>query len=133
MFSPGGIGATGVPDRQHDVAAVAMRADPNSSAGTIVLSRVLQKILHDERCVAFLASHKKAARKFLFNLHIGRIRQRAKIVQPFINELAKIHGCRCDLKVTGIHSRQQKQIVNYAGQPMRLMKQSGQLLRKLPA
>src|SRR6266481_4950324 len=96
--------AASVPDSQHDIAAVATRADPNSSAGTIVFSRVLQKVLHNERRVAFLARNKKPARKFLFNLHIGRIRQRAKIIQPFINELTKIHWCRCDLKVTGIHA-----------------------------
>ena len=96
--------AASVPDSQHDVAAVAMRADPNSSAGTIVFSCVLQKILHDERRVAFLSGDKKPDRKFLFNLHIGRIRQRAKIIQPFINELTKIHWRRYDLKVTGIHA-----------------------------
>ena len=77
--------ASGVADSQYDVAAVAMRADKNSSTGTIVFSCVLQKILHDERRVAFLAGHKKPARKFLFNLHIGRIWQRAKIIQPLLN------------------------------------------------
>src|SRR5512132_4117150 len=60
---------TSVSDRQHDVAAVAMRTNPNSPAGTIILSRVLEKILHDERRVALFSSHKKPARKFLFNLH----------------------------------------------------------------
>src|SRR4029077_5138300 len=60
---------TSVSDRQHHGAAVAMRANPNSPARTIVLSRVLQEILHDQRCVAFLSGHKKPARKFLFNLH----------------------------------------------------------------
>ena len=92
MFSPGGIGTTSVSDRQHDVAAVATCTHPNSSARTIVLSRVLQKILDDERCVAFFARHKKPARKFLFNLHVRGIRQRAKVIQPFIDELAKVHG-----------------------------------------
>ena len=119
---------TSVSDRQHHVAAVAMRANPNSPARTIVLPRVLQEILHDQRCVALLSSHKKSARKFLFNLHVRRISQGAKVIQPFIDELAKIHWFRCDLKVTRIHARQQKQIVNYAGQPTCLMQQSGQLL-----
>src|SRR4029077_2810489 len=61
---------TSVADRQHDVAAVAMRAHPNSPTGAIVLSRVLQKILYDERCVALFSSDKKPVRKFLFNLHV---------------------------------------------------------------
>src|SRR6266446_5220111 len=92
VFAPRN-GAAGVTDGQHDVVVIALRADPDSSAGAIVLSSVLQEILYDKRCVTFLADHKKAARKFLFNLYIGRIRQRAKIVQPFIDELAKIDGC----------------------------------------
>src|SRR5467141_2803133 len=85
-------GATCVTDGQHDVVALALRADPDSSAGAIVLSSVLQKILYNKRCVAFLAGHKETARKFLFNLHIRRVRQRAKIIQPFIDQLAKIDG-----------------------------------------
>src|SRR5215467_14535168 len=104
-----------VSDRQHDVSAVSTRAHANSPTRPIVFSCVLQKILYDKRRVAFLSSHEKSAWKFLFNLHVWRIRQRAEIIQPFIDQLAKIHGCRCDLKVTGIHSRQQKQIVNYTG------------------
>ena len=106
---------TSVSDRQHNVTAVAVCADPDSSARTIVLSRVLQEILHDERCVALFSTNKKPAWKFLFNLHVRGIWQRAKVIQPLIDELAKIHGCRCDLQVTGIHARQQKQIVNYTG------------------
>ncbi len=122
IFAPRN-GTTCVTDGQHDVVALALRADPDSSAGAIVLSSVLQEILYDKRCVTFLAGHKKTAGKFLFNLYIGRIRQRAKIVQPFIDELAKIDGCRCDLKVACIHARQQKQIVDDARQAVRLMKQ----------
>src|SRR5262249_16278079 len=118
-------GATSVADRQHHIAAVAVHADPNSSAGTIVLPRVLQEVLHDERRVTFFAGHKKTLWKFLFNLHIRRIWQRTEIVHPFINKLAKIDGRRCDSKVTGVHARQQKQILNYASQPTSLMEQSG--------
>src|SRR6187200_183277 len=86
-------GTASVADLQHYVFAIATCADSNSSARTIVLSRVLQKILHDERGVTFLASHQKSAGKFLFNLHVRRFRQRAKIIQPFINQLTKIHRC----------------------------------------
>src|SRR4051812_42636514 len=62
--------AASVSDRQHYVSAIATSANPNSPARSIVLTRVLQKILHDQRRVAFLASHKKSARKFLFNFHV---------------------------------------------------------------
>ena len=47
VFAPRN-GATGVADSQHDVGAVALRADPDSSAGAIVLSSVLQKILYNQ-------------------------------------------------------------------------------------
>ena len=40
-------GGTSVADRQHDVTAVAERANPNSPTGAIVFSRVLQKVLDD--------------------------------------------------------------------------------------
>src|SRR5262245_39133105 len=79
-----------VSDRQHDVAAVSTCANPNSPAHAIVFPCVLQKILHNKRCVAFLSSHKKPVREFLFNLHVRRVRQRAEIIQPFIDQLAKI-------------------------------------------
>src|SRR5205823_13398844 len=58
--------STVVSNRQHDIAAVATCNNPDSPTRTIVLSRVLQKILHDERRVAFLASHKKTPRMTLF-------------------------------------------------------------------
>src|SRR5262245_44734207 len=65
-----------VSDCQHDVSAVSTCAHPNSPAYPIVFSCVLQKILHNKRGVAFFAGHEKSARKFLFNLHLRRIRQR---------------------------------------------------------
>src|SRR6187397_688322 len=68
-----------ISDRQHDVSAVSARAHANSPARPIVFSCVLQKILHDKRCVAFFAGHEKSARKFLFNLHVRRIRQGTEI------------------------------------------------------
>src|SRR5437879_11086 len=120
--------AARIADGQHNVPGVAVRADPDPPAGSIVLSRVLQEILHNERRVLSFASYEKADWKILFDLHIRRIGKRAKIVEPLINELAKINRCRCDLKMPSVHSRQKKQLVNYAGQTMRLMEQSGQLL-----
>src|SRR5205823_10717819 len=82
--------AARIADGQHDVAAICVRADPDPPAGAIVLSRVLQEILHNERRVLSFARYEKADWKFLFDLHIGRIGKRAKIVEPLINELAKI-------------------------------------------
>src|SRR5262249_2558685 len=73
---------TRVANPKYAFRAVAKRADPNSSAGAIVLPRVLQEVLHDERRVVFFAGHKKPLWKFLFNLHTRRIWQRAEIVQP---------------------------------------------------
>ncbi len=87
-----------------------------------------QEILHNERRVLSFASYEQADRKFFFDLHIRRIGKRAKIVEPLIDELAKIYWCQCDFQMTSVHARQKKQLVNHAGQTMRLMEQSGQLL-----
>ena len=40
--------AAGIPDGQRNLVAIGVYADPNPPARAIVLSRVLQKILHDE-------------------------------------------------------------------------------------
>ncbi len=96
--------AAGIPDGQHDLVAIGASADPNPPASAIVLSRVLQQILHDERCVPFFAGHKQAAWKFLLDLHVGRIGKRAKIVQPLVNDLAEIYRCRSDLEMTSVHA-----------------------------
>src|SRR6266480_6052258 len=116
-------GAAGIPDSQHNVPGIAVCADSDSPAGAIVLSCVLQKILHNERGVPFFSDHKEAGRKFLLDFHIGRIRKRAKIIKPLIDELTKIHRYGCDLKMASIHSRQKKQIVDDSSQTMRLMEQ----------
>ena len=78
---------------QHNAAAVGRCAHADPTARPIILSRVLQEILHNQRCVPFFAGHKQPAWKFLLDLHVGRIGQRAKIVQPFIDELAKVDWC----------------------------------------
>src|SRR5437870_12959084 len=77
--------AARVPDSQNNLAAIAMRADADPSARAIVLSRVLQEILHNKRRVRFFASHKQAVWKFLLDLYIRRVWKRAKIVQPLVN------------------------------------------------
>src|SRR6266705_2359120 len=97
-------GAAGIPDGQHNLVAIGVSADPNPAARTIVLSRVLQEILHYKRCVSFFAGHKQTAWKFFFNFHLGRIGKRAKIVQPLVNDLAEIYRCRSDLEMTSVHA-----------------------------
>src|SRR6266404_450005 len=114
--------AAGIPDSQRNVPGVAVCANSDQPAGAIVLSCVLQEILHNERRVPFFAGHKQAGWEFFLDLHIRRIGKRAKIIEPLINELAKIHWCGCDLKMTSIHARQKKQIVNHTSQTTRLMK-----------
>ncbi len=96
--------AAGIPDGQHNLVAIGASADPNPPARAIVLSRVLQKVLHNERRVPFFASHKQAAWKFLLDLHVARIGKRAKIVQPLVNYLAEIYRCRGDLEMTSVHA-----------------------------
>src|SRR5438093_7295699 len=96
--------AAGIPDGQHNLVAIGASADPNPPARAIVLSRVLQKVLHNERRIPFFASHKQAARKFLLDLHIELIGKRAKIVEPLVNELAKIYRRRGDLEMTSVHA-----------------------------
>src|SRR5438034_10606645 len=96
--------AAGIPDGQHNLVAIGASADPNPPARAIVLSRVLEEILHDERCVPFFAGHKQAAWKFLLDLDIGRIGKRAQIVQPLVNDLAEIYRRRGDLEMTSVHT-----------------------------
>ena len=96
--------AARIADGQHNVPGVAVRADSDPPAGTIVLSRVLQEILHNERRVLSFASYEQADRKFFFDLHIRRIGKRAKIVQLLVNDLAEIYLCRSDLEMTGVHA-----------------------------
>src|SRR5262249_46363170 len=96
--------AASVPNCQHNITGVPVRADLDSSVGAIVLSRVLQKILHNERSISFFASHKQGGRKFLLDFDLRRIGKRAKIIQPLIDELTKIHRTRRDLKMSRIHA-----------------------------
>jgi hypothetical protein len=96
--------AARIADGQHNVTAVPVRANPDPPARAIVLSRVLQEILHNERCVLSFARYEQADWKFLFDLHIRRIGKRAKIVQPLVNDLAEIDRCRSDLKMTSVHA-----------------------------
>src|SRR5207244_12312081 len=100
-------------------------------ASSSILSLLLQESVHDQRRVPFFADYKQSAWKFLLDVYIRRIRKRAKIVEPLIDELAKIYWCQCDFQMTSVHARQKKQLVNHAGQTMRLMEQSGQLLVNL--
>ena len=120
--------AAGIPDSQHYACGVSMRADPDPPAGAIVFSRILQEILDNQRSVAFFTPHKQVCSKFLLNFYFRRIRKSAEIIKPFVNKLAEIHRCGCDLKVAGIHARQKEQIVDDASQAMRLVKQRGKLL-----
>src|SRR4029077_20931449 len=96
--------AARIPDAQRNLVAIGVSADPNPAARAIVLSRVLQEILHDERCVPFFAGHKQPTWKFLLDLHVGRIGKRAKIVQPLVNDVAEIYRRRSDLEMTSVHA-----------------------------
>src|SRR5690348_883771 len=114
----------GIPDSQHNIRSVPMGTDPDAAAGAIVLSRVLQEILYNQRRVLSFAGYEQANWKFFFDFHIRRIRKRPKIIEPLIDKLTKIYGCRRDLEMPGVHARQKKQIVNYPGQTVGLMEQS---------
>src|SRR5262249_28088172 len=57
-----------IADGQHNVSAVGVGPDQDPPAGAIVLSRVLQQILHNEGRVLSFASYEKAEWKFFFNL-----------------------------------------------------------------
>src|SRR6266481_9696911 len=96
--------AARIPDGQHDVVAIGVSAYPNPAAKAIVLTRVLQEILHYKRCVSFFTGHKQAAWKFLLDLHLKRIGKRAKIVKPCVNDLAEIYRRRSDLEMTSVHA-----------------------------
>src|SRR5437867_8188333 len=116
--------AAGISDVQHDVAGIGLCADPTSPPSSIVLSRVLQEILHNERRIPFFAGHKQTGWKFFLDFYVERIGKRAKIVQPLVNDLAESYRRRGDFKMASVHARQQKQIVDDAGQTMCLMERS---------
>ena len=52
--------AAGIPDNQRNVSAAVVCGDSDPPAGAIVLSGVLQEILHNERSVSFFAGHKQS-------------------------------------------------------------------------
>src|SRR5919204_342917 len=112
---------SGVSNRQYDLSAVLMCGYAEATASSIVLSRVLEKVFHDQRGVSFFTGDIYVRWKVLLDLHIERIRKRVEIVQPFVHQLTEIHWLRIDLKMPGIHARKQKQIINNTGQSVRLV------------
>src|ERR1043165_6969927 len=87
--------AARVPYTQHNItgSASAGCTDPDQPARPVVLSCVLEEILHNKGGIPFFSGNKYTGGKFLLNFHIRRIGKRAKIIEPLIDELAKIHRC----------------------------------------
>src|SRR5207247_10373275 len=51
--------AAGIANLEDNMLSVLMRADSHASSAPIVLSRVLQKIVHDYGCIAFLPGNRQ--------------------------------------------------------------------------
>ena len=95
----------GVADKQHNFASLAPRGNSHTTAGAIVFARVLQNVLHNQRGVTLFTRNVQFRWKILLNLHIGRIGKRAKVIEPFLDELAQIHWFGINLNVAGVHPR----------------------------
>src|SRR5438477_6083766 len=97
-------GLTSVANYQSHLVVVLPSDNSNSASRSIVLSCVLQKVLHNQRCVPFFAGDEYFGWEFVFHCHIERVGKRPQIIKPFFDELAEIHRLRRDLKVTGIEA-----------------------------
>src|SRR5712691_3572457 len=94
--------AAGVADCQHNFTPLSVRGDSNQTSRSIVLQRVLQKILHNERGVLFFAGNIQFSWEFFLDLHIDRIRKRAEIIEPFFGKLTEIYRLGFNLEMTSV-------------------------------
>src|SRR2546430_16260349 len=120
--------SSSVTDRQHHFGVISPCRNSDAAARSIVLARVLQKILHNERGVALFAGNKYFGWKLLLDLDLRRVGQRVEVIDPFIDELAEIHRFGINLEMAGVQARQQQQIVDNSSQSVSLMKKPGKLV-----
>src|SRR5262245_61864318 len=66
------------------------RDDANGSSAAVIFPGVIEKILHDQRCIFYLADNLEDARNVGFNPEVRRLRQRLEIVDPFVDQISKV-------------------------------------------
>ena len=91
-----------VTDGEDNVIICLACRNSNAPARSIVLQRVLQKILHNERGVLFFAGDIQFSWESFLDLHIDRIRKRNEIIEPFFDKLTKIYRLGFNLEMTSV-------------------------------
>src|SRR5258708_23107167 len=61
--------AAGVADDETDIAISPLRGNSDAAADPIVLSRVLQEVLHNQRCVLLFPCHVQFGWNLFFDFH----------------------------------------------------------------
>src|SRR5205823_12409911 len=84
--------------------------------------------LQNERSVTPLAGDEESFRQMGFHIEPERIGQRVQIVEPLFDELVQVDCAEVYLQAAGVHSREQKQIVDHAGKAVGLMMKRGKLV-----
>src|SRR4030088_1584409 len=94
-----------VTDGQHHLDSIFSCCNSDAASRSIVLACVLQKILHDKRSIELFAGNIYFGWKLFLDSHIGRVGQRAEVIQPFFDKLPEIYWLGFDLKMAGIEPR----------------------------
>ena len=96
---------------------------PDPTAPAIILPRVLEQVLQDDRRVAFLAHDPQVRRKVVLHGQPEIFRQRAQVVQRRFDQRTQIDRRKLELQPARIQPRQQQQILDQAGKPVGLVNQ----------
>jgi hypothetical protein len=118
----------GIADGQHHVIVFFSRGDADASAEAVVLARVLEQILHDQADVTPFTGDVQERRTIHLHLHVDLLGQRSEVIEPFIEQLAKIDRAELDLQPPSVHPREQQQIVDHSRDAIGLVQQRRQLV-----
>ena len=105
-----------------------LRGHAHQTGRAIIFSGVLEQVLQDDRGVAFLAGNVERGREIRLDLEIKGVRDRAEIVERRFDECGEIHGAEVEFEVTGVHAREEEQILDHAGEAIGLMDEGSELL-----
>ena len=117
-----------VADRKKYRTILLPSGDVNAATGAIVLPRVFEQVLQNQRSVTPFARNKERRGQVGLNVDLERIGQCLQVVQPFFDELTQVDRIELDLEMAGIHSRKQKQIIDHAGKTIGLVMKGRELV-----
>ena len=80
----------------------------------IVLARVIQEVLHDERGIARFPGDVQFRGQVRFHLQAERVGQRAQVIQPRLDEMRQVHRADLQPQTPGVHAREQQQVLDDA-------------------